>query len=223
MNFINSTHAEKVRVSALTATQAFAAQDMSKGKSSVDVGRFSMDFDLSTKQVAILNRLHTEYTDDFVLTVLKPLLDQKGDVSLRSLDWLCTNYSKHTNLSCKTKDGKIFNIHQGYKRALSYYRRRNFDPFRRRLRITVHHPEGSLTSTIGQLNYLHWCHVNGVLDFAFKNAKEVEKDMSSVTHRSRRQRQQDQRQGRKVVRRELTRVAPSKLSIYPFANVSDFS
>ena len=109
----------------------------------------------SQRQLTIMHRIVPSLNDHIIETHLIPLITQESDISLRALDWLVTNYSKKNNIVCKTKNGSLFNIYHGYKVALSHFRRRNFDPFRRRQRITLQTNEKTYETTVGQCNFVH--------------------------------------------------------------------
>lgn len=115
--------------------------------------------------------------------------------SLRMLDWLVTNMAKRTMLRLPDATGKSVYVHEDYRVALSEFRRRNFDPFRRSQRtqcgtlvefvVIVHHPQGDLRSTLGQVNFLEWAWRMGVLDYTTTHAKRIEKDMHASGRRRR--------------------------------------
>ena len=77
------------------------------------------------------------------------LLEQRAPISLRGIDWIVTNYSKKYNIICMSKleAGAMINIFNSYKRALNFYKRKHFDPFRRRTRLTIHLSDGSSVET----------------------------------------------------------------------------
>jgi hypothetical protein len=215
MSFIkDATTNQAIVMRPFSATQAFAAQDDTYGQQVTTVGRFTAQYNLSNAQVTILTKLLGFYTDEMIDTLLRPIVMQTSATSLRVLDWLCTNWSKHKNVSCDDGMGNLFNIHQGYRIALSYFRRRNFDPFRRRLRISVAHPAGDLDSTVGQLNYLAFCHNHGILRFAAEHAAEIEANMNEVTAHSRKRKQDALQKGSPVRRNELTKPPSSKVTVY---------
>lgn len=155
------------------------------------IGPFEAKYTLSDSQRALLTSLAPYYTPTRLRELVLPLLQQNSPVSLRALDWLVTNYSKKHNVVCRTPRGEHFNIHHSYRNALSMNKRRNFDPFRRRLRIAVHLGEGSaeaeptsFESTVGQLNFIHWANENGVIDYLRENASEITRDVSRTAHTS---------------------------------------
>lgn len=178
------------------------------------VGPFAFE-GLSQRQVSILRRIASFFSEDVVNDILVPLINQSSIVSLRALDWLVTNYSKKRNIVCKAHNGALFNIYHGYKVALSHFRRRNFDPFRRRTRIWVF--QGGLKvcdTTVGQCNFLHWAHKNGVLAYAIENARQIENDMNSASAQHKAERRMQRAAGVPHRRRELSVAPQSKCSVY---------
>lgn len=213
MNFIHDV-GNSVVMKPHSATQSIALQDETFGRVVTTVGRFHAEYQLSPQQKSLLNTLQAFYTDERIEELLRPIVTQSGATSLRALDWLCTNWSKSRNIMCKTANGHMFNIHQGYKMALSYYRRRNFDPFRRRLRLVVTHPRGDILSTVGQLNYLKWIHENGILVYAAEHASLIEENMNLVTGESRKRKATAHSSGEMVKRNELTAAPATKVTVY---------
>ncbi len=137
------------------------------------IGPFNVK-NATQRQITILTRISESLMDGIIEKHLIPLITQESDISLRSLDWLVTNYSKKFNIVCKTEKGTLFNIYHGYKTALSHFRRRNFDPFRRRTRITLKSNDKSFETTVGQCNFIHWAYQSGVLQYAIENAESIE-------------------------------------------------
>ena len=116
-------------------------------------------------------------------TVEPSLLNKPTDsrVSLRLIDWFVTNYSKKYNviITKKLNNNIIhFNVHLSYRNQLKSYSKQNFDPFRRRDRITFKFDgEKSIDTTIGQLNMFKWIIENDILDYIIENIEDIEKDM----------------------------------------------
>jgi hypothetical protein len=80
----------------------------------------------------------------------------KKNISLRTLDWLITNYSKKKGLGW-FQNGRWISIHKEYKQMLRVWRRKMYDPFQRFARIW-YRADGSslmLSTTIGQLNFFY--------------------------------------------------------------------
>ena len=181
---------------------------------SVVIGPFRC-ININQRQISIMQRIVGFYTDAIITDILVPLVNQECGISLRALDWLVTNYSKKHNIVCKARNNNLFNIYHGYKVALSHFRRRNFDPFRRRSRIEVHMNDGIVCeSTVGQCNFLHWAYSNGVLTYAIENAKAIETDMNSASAMHKAERRIQKASGVPHRRKELSRAPKSKCSVY---------
>ena len=88
------------------------------------------------KSDILLNSIDTFYKVPENRTILSQILNKYGGISLRNLEWFITNYSKKTNLSYKTGDGKIFSVHCAYKSSLDGYSKKLFDPFCRSSKIS---------------------------------------------------------------------------------------
>lgn len=202
---------ERLQLHTASAHECAALQDKTVGTAHTRIGPFRVDFRLTERQVNLLHELRTFYTSENVRLLLVPLVQQETSLSLRALDWLVTNYAKRHNVVCATLKGESFNIHQGYRATLGVNKRRNFDPFRRRMRLQVDlDHDQSVESTVGQVNFLHWAHVNGVLRFLRENIAAIEAEMNETTRASRLRR----RRGVVQKRHELTKAPPSRCMIY---------
>ena len=80
------------------------------------------------------------YSDPKHSGVLCDILEKKGGISLRNLEWFITNYSRQRNLSFVTHEGKRFTVHCSYKSTLDGYSKKLFDPFCRAEKINFKIP-----------------------------------------------------------------------------------
>ena len=169
---------------------------------------------LTLREQFLLKELKDFYTPDKIESILIPLLSQSATISLRALDWLVTNHSKKFNILCKSKvhSDKLINIFHSYKLALGHYKRKYFDPFRRRTRFNVFYNEKTYETTMGQLNFLMWSYRLGILEYAYKHSAEIEKDMNTCTSKYRKERWENTKNGKKHKRHELS-SAPNSLCI----------
>lgn len=181
----------------------------------VRVGIFSGER-LTQRQISILQRIAPFFTESAAREILVPYVEQNSGISLRALDWLVTNYAKKHNIVCRTSTNTLFNIYHGYKTALNHFRRRNFDPFRRRQRIQVLDATGEVMceSTVGQCNFLYWSHANGVLQYATDYAATIEMDMNRASAANKAERRRQKQQGVAHRRRELSCAPRAKCSVY---------
>ena len=153
------------------------------------------------------------------LSLLTRVATQSYDVSLRALDFCCTNYAKKTRvvLACRISGTRgavqLFSL---YKDWLRHYRRRSFDPFRRRERVFFEHPDEpgtQLETTVAQLNFLRWAVTYGVVDYVRRHLSAIERDMNAALSRAKRQREAPAELLRRG-RTELSKAPPVKCAVY---------
>lgn len=149
-----------------------------------------------TKDSLILNKLQARYRNDKEMKRWFLTFIQKPSVSLRTIEWLASSYSKRYNVSyyVKRADGTrfLFHMHSSYKSQIKAYTRNNFDPFRRKTSMTIHLPslqtspqpgDTSLT-TLSQVNFFRWVFEYNVIEYALKNLDSIQKDIESREKRS---------------------------------------
>lgn len=118
------------------------------------------------------------------------IVEKKLKVSLRLIDWFVTKYSPKYNIRLDCKDGnKIiengFNVHISYKAQLLSFRKKYFDPFRRKKRLKFKYffdkdKKVYLCTTIGQLNFFKWAFTNGIVDYVLNNSDILSKSMTAA-------------------------------------------
>ena len=113
----------------------------------------------------LLSSIEKFYNDSNNVEKLLNVLERKDGISLRNLEWFITDYSKKTNLSYKTEDGKQFTVHCAYKASLDGYSKKLFDPFCRTEKIDFK----GLHTTVAQLNFIRWCIKNNIIDYVKEN------------------------------------------------------
>lgn len=142
----------------------------------------------------LLGSLHDFYIKPHNRDKLIYILNNNNSISLRSIDWFITNYSKKNNsyyiiyedkegfssFNEKNKYRNNMNVFHSYKSQLKAYSKKKFDPFCRRDRILFKIDENhSVETTIGQLNFFKWAISNLVIDYIELNKDEIEYDMNS--------------------------------------------
>jgi hypothetical protein len=137
---------------------------------------------IQCKQQIIVTWLQEFFAQPGHLERILPLVDPesavKSPVSLRLVDWFCTNYAKKNNVAYLL-DQRQFLVYFQYKRELKAYSKRMFDPFCRRERISFQaRGHKAIETTIGQLNFFRWALEKGVLAFVEANREAVEADMN---------------------------------------------
>ncbi|APC25758.1 hypothetical protein BST79_gp245 [Only Syngen Nebraska virus 5] len=125
-----------------------------------------------------LNKFFSE--DDNRSNMLKVIYNES--MSLRTLDWFVSNFSKKNNVIYTTDDGRMFNVFMEYKAQLKSYSKKWFDPFCRGARLNYKDCAGEdFSTTIGQLNFFRWALKNDIIKYCIKNIKQIEEDMVQST------------------------------------------
>ena len=155
---------------------------------------------VESRDEVLLRSLRKFYAAPAALRTLTDVLRNKTKISLRTLDWLVTNYAKKNN-TVYTHAGRTVNVFLEYKGCLKAFSKRSFDPFQRRDRIEIQDADGAqLQSTTGQLNFFRFAISMGVVGYALANAAAIEADMlQAIKHRS--------SKGPKTKRKELSKAA----------------
>jgi len=153
----------------------------------------------------------------------------KGEkcVSLRSVDWFITNYSKkhniyykiyidkNNNLTFESDNNKLIkniNVFQSYKAQLKAYSKKKFDPFCRRERIDFKINDSIISTTIGQLNFFKWAIDNLIIDYIVEHQDEIEKDMNNSLKEMKENGILYKKKGERKLRQELSLSATRGLS-----------
>ena len=116
------------------------------------------------------------------------ILLKKSKISLRVVDYLCTNYSKHHDVMYYIGNRKTpFNLFLDYRSQLKAYSKLQFDPFKRHDRITINVPTnlvdcGTLETTVAQLNFFKWAIESKILDYLEQpnNLKTIDTHMNNT-------------------------------------------
>ena len=143
---------------------------------------------IESRQELLLKTLHKYYYKDNNLRKMLNILNGDNKISLRLIDYFVTNYAKnnHTIYIRREKDRDTeedkeiaFYIYREYRNQLKAYSKLLFDPFCRRDRIELKYNDGTLTTTIGQLNFFRWMLDNNLIDYIKLNKKQIEEEMSN--------------------------------------------
>lgn len=110
------------------------------------------------------------------------IIDGKSTISLRILDWFVTKYSKKKIDCGLNNNDESFDVRISYKSQLKSYKKKYFDPFRRRTRFVYKfnkNTDKTMITTLGQLNFFKWAFSNNILVYVEKNLKYISKEMNS--------------------------------------------
>lgn len=179
---------------------------------------------IHARQVRRLREIAAYFDEPTVLRLLVPVATATFDISLRLLDYCCTNYAKKTRVVI-CEEGIAVHLFSLYKDWLRHYRRRCFDPFRRRERISFANPcnmEERLDTTVAQLNFLRWADKYRVISYVRLNLNAIEQDMMQTLTESKKRRQAtsdtgygtDESARTKRKRTELSKAPSSKCTVY---------
>ena len=175
----------------------------------------------------LLESLHGFYRKEYNGSKLVSILSDEKNISLRSIDWFITNYSKKNNTyyivyqdedknpSFDDKDNNYYtnmNVFHSYKSQLKAYSKKRFDPFCRRDRLLFKINETeSVETTIGQLNFFKWAISNLVTDYIGLYKEEIEHDMNTSLKLMKEN--SDKKQGTRKKRQELSLSATRGLKM----------
>ncbi|ARF09008.1 hypothetical protein Catovirus_1_1058 [Catovirus CTV1] len=109
------------------------------------------------------------------------IINSSSGISLRVLDWFVTRYSKKMIIS-NNPNSEVFDVHISYKAQLKSYKKRYFDPFRRKRKFYFYYDlndkSKKLYTTLGQLNFFKWAISNNIIGFVERNINQVTKAMN---------------------------------------------
>lgn len=138
-----------------------------------------------------IDKFFREYNDKHPENISKmiDIIEGKSDISLRILDWFVTKYSKkRINLNGTNKNVDAFDVKISYKAQLKAYKKRYFDPFRRRDKfyypcttdcfITYENESKYIYTTLGQLNFFKWAFTNNIISYVEENLHFVVAEMN---------------------------------------------
>ena len=116
------------------------------------------------------------------ITKMVDIINSDCEISLRILDWFVTKYSRKRNRESIGKTDEVFDIHISYKAQLKSFKKKYFDPFRRRQKFYYEYDKDDKTkkiyTTLGQLNFFKWAISNNIIDEVEKNVKSISQSMN---------------------------------------------
>jgi hypothetical protein len=95
-------------------------------------------------------------------------------------------------------------MYSAYRTTLQFWKRRLFDPFRRRGRIPVDIAGKTYETTLGQANFALFAYRTGILAYVLTHIDRIEQDMNTVVQAQKRIVQDAKRSGVVRKRKELT-------------------
>lgn len=180
--------------------------------------QFESEKPLSNRDIELLQSISPFYDTATTTTYLVPLITQSSTVSLRALDWLCSNYSKTRSIAYEWDDPRFhkkpvfIHIHNAYNTQQKLLGRGRFDAFRRNDRLYFVSDNTRYETTLGQLCFLHFVYSTGIYKYAEDHMAEIVGDMKKAQAAPREQKKNSD----KKVRRQLSKAnTHSPCSVYP--------
>ena len=138
----------------------------------------------------IINKYYKQLGDGKIALMID-IVNKRSRISLRLLDWFVTRYAHKNKINYEIEkdedkdnfDGKLdkkFNVHISYKAQLKSFKKKYFDPFRRRKKFKYYFNTDKtkiLCTTLGQLNFFKWAFTNNVIDYVEENYTDISKAM----------------------------------------------
>ena len=154
------------------------------------------------------------------------IINGKSDISLRILDWFVTKYSKKRIDCGVSKDSDMFDVRVSYKSQLKSYKKRYFDPFRRRRKFVYYFSNTkSINTTLGQLNFFKWAITNNIIEYVEKNLKQISKENNQSNREEKKKKKKRKEEtvkknsDKKPTRKKKTKT--DKIKINPINIVDD--
>lgn len=126
----------------------------------------------------VLNKFFKGCTEKEIDLIIE-IIEGKHIISLRFLDWFVTRYCNLYKLSISVNNSYNkeinFNINISYKAQLKSFRKRHFDPFRRKKKFIHDFDKQNrfLLTTIGQLNFFRWALSYDIIKYVENNFKYI--------------------------------------------------
>jgi hypothetical protein len=155
------------------------------------------------------------------------IIEGKSDISLRILDWFVTKYSKKKiNCNGGTKNVEAFDVKISYKAQLKAYKKRYFDPFRRKKKfyypcekdgfINYENEDKHIYTTLGQLNFFKWAFTNNIVSYVEDNLNFIIGEMNLFNKDEKKKKLQIQKDDeivKKVQKKNQNTIKDDKLKI----------
>lgn len=154
-----------------TSTDPLKPDDTSLGSDVIWVGPFYTYIAMPERQKESLKAILPFYTDKMLRSML-PFISQSGPIPLRDLEWAVTGKAREKPLIINGVD--IFCDYTSKRRG---HRKRNFEPYCKRIRWAFDIDGKTWYTSLGQLNFMKWALETGLIEYAIKNRDEI------VTHR----------------------------------------
>ncbi len=209
-----------------------------------NVGMFLSAVPFTGVEEEILLFMNKFYTSAMIEDKLIPLITQKHVVSLRSLDWLVTNYAKKLFITCfkdpneqnQRATTQITVIYNEYEIWLKRYHRIYFDPFKRLEKknpvtgvitkkdpVYFYYKNNFYVTTVAQLMFIYWAILRGILEFAETHIDDINIDMKECAEKAKAEKERLKMCGMKRKRKELNKTSRCRCVIFERSVVTKFN
>jgi len=135
----------------------------------------------TTKEIYFYNMINKFYRrcDNKMINNVIDIVNGTSDISLRILDWFVTRYSSKNKIMIDMSDS-LSDVHISYKAQLKSYKKKYFDPFKRREKFeyVFKNVNKTLWTTIGQLNFFRWIIESHIIDYIETNYDFLSTEMN---------------------------------------------
>ncbi len=127
----------------------------------------------------MIDRFYRNRTNDEINCMID-IMNGTSDISLRILDWFVTRYSNRKKIMIYSDDN-MMDVHISYKAQLKSYKKKYFDPFKRREKFdyVFKNVNKTVRTTIGQLNFFRWALENNIISYVKENFNTVTNEMNT--------------------------------------------
>lgn len=162
-----------------------------------------------------IDKFFTGCTKENIIKMID-IINGKSSISLRVLDWFVTKYSKKRIDCGVSKDTEVFDVRISYKSQLKSYKKRYFDPFRRKkdTRFRYYFNGGqTIITTLGQLNFFKWAFTNNIVVYVEKNLKQISKEMNLANKEDKKKKTKKSKSSKKDKEKELKKTKTKKKTL----------
>jgi hypothetical protein len=135
----------------------------------------------------VLNDFYIKCTEEEIIKIIN-IINGKYNISLRFLDWFVTRYCYLYKTSIQINNiyniEKDFNINISYKAQLKSFKKKNFDPFKRKNKFYYSFNRNtnnfSILTTLGQLNFFKWALSYDIIKYVENNFEKINSKINYV-------------------------------------------
>lgn len=136
-------------------------------------------------QVGRARKYFQERPEEFKQMALIVNRQKEAPISLRALEYFCSDYAKKKNVFTLNAQGEWVQAQRAHENAVATHRKKALDAFRRvgrdekkkKFNFCLH--EQTIETTTAQLNFFYSLCSNGLLTYASEHAVEITEAMSS--------------------------------------------